>query len=224
MGEDVGGGVGTSEGRGSAVGVGRRRIGGGLGEKRVVTLVDGVIEAESGESVGQPLVLLDLGRGIEPESQFDASLELVDVLVGYALAAPVLPIAFAPEPGLVALRIRRPRFLLVQRRHRRRIPNPRGEGGRRVGFRHGWESGRSRAQPRWIGVVRRSRDLARWVRERYGFIRFLVLLLNPRGFRPLRDWGGDVLAHFPHASLSLSLSPLFLLSLLLSSLFLITHI
>lgn len=39
-----------------------------------------------------------------------------------------------------------------------------------VRFRHGRGK---HAQPLGVGVVRRSRDLARWVRERYGVVRFL---------------------------------------------------
>lgn len=119
-------GVGAAEGRRSTVvalgrGWGRRRGGGWLWNGVVVLLVDGVVQAESRESIRQALIQFGRRRVVEAETQLDAGLELVEVLVRHALAPAVLAVALAPKPRLIAVRVWRPRVLLVKRRYQPRL-------------------------------------------------------------------------------------------------------
>ena len=208
-GED--GGVGTAVGGRTAVAIG----GGGGGGRRgfgdegvVVALVDGVVEAESGQSIGEALIELVLGGGIESEAQLDAGFELVHVLIGDALAAAVLAVPLAPEPRLIAEGVRRPRSLLEEWRGRLQERRALEQERRRVdvGFRHERGRRRRQAQPLGVGVVRRSRDLARWVRKRYGVVRFLSFGAFEWEGTPLALWIKPTpkpLSHWSTSSLSL---------------------
>lgn len=132
--------MGTADGRvGVALrrsrGKRRRRSGGGL-----VASVDGVVESQSGQSIGESLVgLLLLLRRVKPEAQLDTRFELVEVFVRDALAPllllPAVAFAFAAVPRLIAVGVRGPRLVFVERHGRH---DHRHGGGRwqRVGFRH----------------------------------------------------------------------------------------
>lgn len=130
--------MGTADGR---VGVALRRSRGKRRRRsgrRLIASVDGVVESQSGQSIRESLVgLLLLLRRVKPEAQLDTRFELVEVFVRDALAPQLLlpAVAFAAVPSLVAVGVRGPRLVLVERHGRH---DHRGGGGRwqRVGFRH----------------------------------------------------------------------------------------
>lgn len=93
-----GGGIAVRRGGGGR----RRRIDGWFGgiEGVVVVLVDGVVELEGRQGVGEALI--GWLRRVEAEAELDAGLELVEVLVGHALA-PLLQLVprLPPHPAVV---------------------------------------------------------------------------------------------------------------------------
>lgn len=120
----------------------RRRSGG-----RLVASVDGVVESQSGKSIGESLVgTLLLLRRLKPEPQLNTRFQLIKVFVGDALAPLLLlpAVAFTAVPSLVAVGVRGPRLLLEERVRR----HDHGHGGRR---------GRRRWM-RWQSVRFRHRD------------------------------------------------------------------
>lgn len=153
---DYGGGA-ALEGRRNRVGSrGRAERRHGVRETVAVTLVYGVVQAQSREGIIKSWVRL---RRVESEAQLDAGFELIDVVVGHALAPPHLALGFPPKPRFLTVGVRRPRQLLVERERPRR--RRRGLFG---GFRHIWGkeigapplvrgSGDLAGESNWIGYV-----------------------------------------------------------------------
>lgn len=175
--------MGTADGR---VGValrrsrGKRRRGSGGG---LVASVDGVVESQSGQSIGESLVgVLLLLRRVKPEAQLDTRFELVEVFVRDALAPLLLlllllpAVAFAAVPRLVAVGVRGPRLVLVERHGRH---DHRRGGGRwqRVGFRH-----LARPPPRAWGFAEVGGPRARAAWERWLVWNYLFSFGRREGF------------------------------------------